>query len=181
MSYRPITDVWILARSKVKYYGAYPAGFLQRARDLLGAAPTDQVVHLCGGHVRSYPYSGLGAQDLTVDTDPACKPDFQLNVGAPETYTILKKQCPDIFAILADPPYTPEDADHYLAGRDLFPSTNAIVANSLTILPIGGRVGILSLHWPRYPKAISRQVAVVAVYVGNGNYGRTFAVYERTR
>ena len=31
MSYRPITDVWILGRPKVRYYGAYPSGFLERA------------------------------------------------------------------------------------------------------------------------------------------------------
>lgn len=36
MSYRPITDFWILARPKVKYYGAYPSGFLERARALVG-------------------------------------------------------------------------------------------------------------------------------------------------
>lgn len=30
-SYRPICDLWILARPKVKYYGAYPNGFLERA------------------------------------------------------------------------------------------------------------------------------------------------------
>ena len=35
MGYRPITDLWFLARPKVKYYGAYPNGFLERARALL--------------------------------------------------------------------------------------------------------------------------------------------------
>ena len=39
MSYRPITDVMILARSKTKYYGAFPAGFLSRARWELGCGP----------------------------------------------------------------------------------------------------------------------------------------------
>jgi hypothetical protein len=38
VSYRPITDVWILARPKVKYYGAYPNGFLERARCSGGCA-----------------------------------------------------------------------------------------------------------------------------------------------
>lgn len=42
MNYRPITDVWILGRSKTKdpetgksYYGAYLSGFLERARPML--------------------------------------------------------------------------------------------------------------------------------------------------
>jgi hypothetical protein len=42
-----------------------------------------------------------------------------------------------------------------------------------------GRVGVLSLGWPRYPKDKAKQVAVVTVYVGNGNIGRTFAVFEK--
>ena len=61
----------------------------------------------------------------------------------------------------------------------MFPSANAIVKNALAILSVGGRVGVLSMEWPRYPKAKARQVAVVAVYVGNGNIGRTFAVFEK--
>jgi hypothetical protein len=60
MSFRPIADVWILARSKVKYFGAYPAGFLSRARDLLGVGINDQVLHVCAGKVRKYPYRGFG-------------------------------------------------------------------------------------------------------------------------
>jgi hypothetical protein len=87
---------------------------------------------------------------------------------------------PAIQGVLADPPYTAEYADKYAPGAGKFPAADVIVNQSLRILPIGGRVGILSLHWPRYPKAIARQVALVGVYVGNGNLGRTFAVYERT-
>jgi len=39
LSYRPITDVWIFARSKVKYFGAYSAGFLSRAHIYKLASP----------------------------------------------------------------------------------------------------------------------------------------------
>jgi len=49
------------------------------------------------------------------------------------------------------------------------------------VLPAGGRVGVLSLHWPRYPKATAKQVAVIAVYVGNGNLGRNFSVFEKSQ
>ena len=70
-NYRPFTDVWILARSKVKYFGAYPAGFLQRARDLLllGAGSSRAVLHVCSGRVRDYPYQGFGPWDITMDLD----------------------------------------------------------------------------------------------------------------
>jgi hypothetical protein len=62
----------------------------------------------------------------------------------------------------------------------VLPTTDSIVKNSIGILPIGGRVGILSMHWPRYPKEQARQIALIGVVVGNGNIGRYYAVYERT-
>ena len=53
MTYRPITDIWFLARAKLKdgkkYYGAYLGGFPERARTLIGASRNDNVLHVCGG------------------------------------------------------------------------------------------------------------------------------------
>lgn len=86
---------------------------------------------------------------------------------------------PQIQAVLADPPYTPEFSAYFRPGLAHFVSGAEFLKHSLPILPIGGRVGILSLHWPRYPKTKARQIALIAVYVGNGNLGRTFAVYEK--
>lgn len=180
MSYRPITDIWILARSKVKYFGAYPAGFLSRARDLLGVDINDQVLHVCAGKVREYPFRGFGPNDLTMDLDPELKPDLLADAGVVRNYERAIEENPQIQGVLADPPYTEQFATHYKPGAVFFPTADEIVKHSIAILPIGGRVGILSLHWPRYPKKMARQIAVVAVYVGNGNLGRTFAVYERT-
>jgi len=85
MSYRPITDVWILGRPKAHYYGAYPSGFLERARALLGVTIHDPVLHVCGGKIREYQSGpmkckGLGPNDCTVDLDPALEPDFLLDV-----------------------------------------------------------------------------------------------------
>src|SRR5688572_3426160 len=78
MSYRPITDIWILARPKVKYYGAYPSGFLERARALLGVIPTDPVLHVCGGRAKDYPAKprGFGPNDRTLDLDAGLEPDY---------------------------------------------------------------------------------------------------------
>jgi hypothetical protein len=179
LSYRPIADVWILARSKVKYFGAYPAGFLSRARDLLGVGLKDQVLHVCSGKVREYPFKGVGQYDVTMDMNPMLAPTFYANAADPDSYAMAIRECPQIQAVLADPPYTPEFAAHYEPGAEYFVTADEIVKHSINILPIGGRVGVLSLHWPRYPKKLARQIAVVAVYVGNGNLGRTFAVFER--
>jgi hypothetical protein len=179
MSFRPITDDWILARSKVKYFGAYPAGFLSRARDLLGVGINDQVLHVCAGKVRKYPYRGFGPYDVTMDLDAKLRPNIVGDARDPRAYATAIQDFPQIQAVLADPPYTPEFAKMYRPGAACFVTAGTIVKNSIDILPIGGRVGVLSLYWPRYPKKIARQIYVGAVYTGNGNLGRTFAVFER--
>jgi hypothetical protein len=190
MSFRPFTDVWILARPKVKYFGAYPAGFLQRARDLLAVGADDQILHICSGAVRSYKcgpgckgeahYHGFGKNDLTFDLDAELKPDIIGDARNPDDYQEAINTHPQIQAVLADPPYNLEFAKSYRVGPQVLPSANDIVKNSIDILPVGGRVGVLSMHWPRYPKN-ARQIALVGVVVGNGNIGRWFAVFERTK
>lgn len=196
MSFRPFTDTWILARPKVKYFGAYPAGFLQRARDLIGCGPGDQVLHVCSGKIEDYrcgpgcthpgrqvlPYHhfhGFGQYDMTWDMDESLKADFHGDVRNPECWNHLSNCYPQIQGVLADPPYTEQFAMKYAPGSHVFPTANEIVKNSMLVIPSGGRVGILSLHWPRYPKKLARQIAAVHVLVGNGNLGRTFAVFEK--
>jgi hypothetical protein len=179
MSYRPICDTWILARSKVTFFGAYPSGFLSRARALPGVNHEDRVLHVCSGKVREYPYDGFGPRDMTMDLDASLNPDIIGDANQLADYERALQSYPDIKAILADPPYTRELADNYSPGRRNFPSADTIVRNAISVLPVGGRVGVLSLHWPRYPKASARQVALVSVYVGNGNVGRTYAVFEK--
>src|SRR6185503_8840943 len=80
VSYRPITDVWLLARCKykggVKRYGGYLGGFPERARALLGVTINQPVLHVCGGLARLYPYrGGFGENDKTLDLDPNVNPD----------------------------------------------------------------------------------------------------------
>ena len=59
VSHRPITDVWILARPRLrngaKCYGAYPLGLLHPAHTQLGVQLGDPVLHVGHGMVRRYP------------------------------------------------------------------------------------------------------------------------------
>jgi hypothetical protein len=186
-NYRPITDTWILARSKVKYYGAYPAGFLHRARALLGVKPADPVLHVCAGKIREYPFRGLGRNDKTVDLDPAMSPDYLLDVrhGLPcqnhrnggHTIACELLEC-NWPAILIDRPYSLEDATHYAPGPDVLPNLNTLLKSALSMVDVGHRVGVLDYLWP-HPGKIGTEVAVVSVYTGRNNRGRTFTVFER--
>jgi hypothetical protein len=182
--YRPITDVWILGRPKVKYYGAYPAGFLSRARALLGVDRFDPVLHVCSGKIREYKcgpsctpghWHGLGQLDKTLDLDPACQPDFLRD--ARDT---LPQEPHNVYwrAILIDRPYTESDASHYVPGADKFPDINSLLKRAVAAVEIGGKVGVLDYVWPMPPKN-AREVALVAVGTGRNNRARWFTVFER--
>lgn len=184
MSYRPITDVWILARPKVRYYGAYPNGFLERARALLGVTPLDPVLHVCGGRAREYPAKprGFGPNDRTLDLDASLQPDYLQHADEPLPRNYLDSDMQvDLgwWALIADPPYTEADAEHYTPGRAAFPSANRILRNMLDVVRPGGRVGMLHHVLPQPPRDGVRFVACIGVIVGFNNRMRVFSVFER--
>lgn len=141
LSYRPITDVWHLARPKLggkSYYGAYPSGFLERACYLLGVNPWSRVLHVCGGALRDYHSGptkglGLGVHHKTIDLNQDLRPDFLFDVNRlgveegdffpsfdGERCEIVEPEAsmplnPTHFwdAALIDRPYSPEDHEHY--------------------------------------------------------------------
>lgn len=175
MTYRPICDVWVLARSKVPYYGAYPAGFLHRARALLGVNIYQPVLHVCGGRVRDYPYAGFGLNDKTLDLDPDCNPDFLQDARDPFPLYAGDFPWP---AVLIDRPYGLEEAKHYMPGPDLLPEANKLLRNALDVVNVGNKVGMLDYLWP-HPGKLGKEVAVVAVGTGRNNRARWFTVFEK--
>lgn len=175
-SYRPITDIWFLARAKLKdgakYYGAYLGGFPERARALLGVTINQPVLHVCGGMAKAYPYAGgFGPNDKTLDTDSLCHPDFLQDARDP-----LPK---GFDAMLIDPPYSPQDAEHYHMGADIYPPPGKLIQNAMDALEIGQRAGIIHYALPKKPKN-ARFVACVGVVCGFNNRLRCYSVFERT-
>lgn len=181
--YRPISDTWILARPKVKYYGAYPAGFLGRARALLGVNINEPVLHVCAGRVRDYPFTGqttgIGPNDQTFDLDPETKPDTVGDAMNPEDWP-KRRQRDGWPAILADPPYTLDDAARYAPGPSRFPDPNKLLGLCLEQVEPGGRVGMLHYVFPRPPRDGARLIACIGVIAGYGNRMRCYSVFERT-
>lgn len=193
-NYRPITDVWILARAKLKggrkFYGSYLGGFPERARVLLGVRLNEPILHVCGGMAKHYPYArGFGKRDQTLDIDPKTKPDFLQDARdkfpqyLKEDFTkppVVKydKEEARFKAYLIDPPYSEDDADRYACGSEVYPKPNLLVKNAINALPIGGRVGIIHYMWPAGPKN-SKEVAAIAVGCGRNNRARWFIVYEK--
>lgn len=177
MSYRPVTDVWLLARAKLlhghKLYGAFLGGFGERARSLLGVHIDDPILHVCSGRVRSYPYPrAVGPNDRTLDLNPDMDPDFVQDARDP--YPLGFR------AILADPPYSEIDAANYAPGPARYPAPNLILKRSLDALPVGCRVGILHYAWPAPPPgAAAKETAAIALGTGRNGRARWFIVYEK--
>jgi len=203
VSYRPMTDTWILARTKLKpaadgskqsFYGAYPAGFLHRARQLLGVRRGDHLLHVCGGLVKQCLYRGFEENDRTLDLDPKTEPDYlmdarRLGVNMGDLFpnpqgTVIELTGPWVSglwpAIMIDRPYTEEDHAHYDVPRDVFPSDlNDLVRRALECVEPGGRVGVLDYLWPSPPTKLGKEVAVVGVGTGRNNRARWYTVFER--
>lgn len=126
MSYRPITDMWFLARAKLrdgrKYYGAYLGGFPERARVIIGATIDQPVLHVCGGMARHYPYAGgFGPNDKTLDLNPETEPDFLQDARDPFPAGPWA-------AVLIDPPYSEADAAKYPSGASSYPKDAKFIA-----------------------------------------------------
>ena len=195
MGYRPITDTWFLTRAKlkggVKFYGAYLGGFPERARALLGCSITDPVLHVCGGMARLYPYRrAFGPNDKTLDLDPSTKPDFLQDAREPFPLAMdyRRNEVPTVKGefplttlwrgILIDPPYSEQDAAHYLPGAEKYPKPNLLLRNAFEVLPPGGRVGLIHYILPSPPKD-AVFVAAVGVLCGYNNRIRIYSVFEK--
>ena len=170
MSYRPICDVWLLARGagssgKPAYYGAFPSGFLRRAKDFLLAGAEGRICHLCSGAVQD-------PNSTTVDIDPSVQPDY---VGDATSTPFMDNS---FDAVLIDPPYTEEDARHY--GDCPLPPLPALLKEACRIVKPGGKVGLLHLLVPRIPVGyVPRYVALIAIITGSSQRIRVFTVLRK--
>jgi hypothetical protein len=200
MSYRPITDVWILGRPKVKYHGAYPSGFLERARIMLGCMLHEPIMHVCGGKAKEYnrkpapgksgiTLTGYGVNDFTVDLDPEVKPDVLFDVRAMFRVDIMAGKESIRFpgtvgqriqmrprGAIIDRPYTLEDADKYACGKEVMPKLNLLLADTLKLVVPGGIVGVLDYKWPRCQDA--KNLALISVNCGFDNNTRIFTTWR---
>ena len=99
-----IVGTWIMGndyRVKSAYYGGYPAGYLRRVRALF--PEKRNVLHLFSGKVDVAAFPGD-----TVDINPANTPTY---VDDAQTLERVPLERYDL--VLADPPYSVEDAERY--------------------------------------------------------------------
>lgn len=197
--YGLLTGFWRCCRPKVNFYGAYPSGFLLKARRALGVTLTEPILHVCGGRSRDYSkpefgiakgtaQRGFGPNDKTLDLDPALEPDWQMDARDPLPCLcfgqgVRQRHAPAPACswpgILIDRPYTAEDAAHYAPGPDKLPDLGGMLRNAILAVRPGRRVGVLDYLIPTPPPG-AELVALYAVMTGFSQRVRCFSVYERT-
>jgi len=181
VTYRPITDVALMAHPKVPYYGAFLNGSLERMRLCLGAQIQDPVLFVCGGKVREYPCAGFGPNDKTVDINPKLEPDYVMDVRHG-----LPKKRGGWRAMIVDTPYSREEARHY-GTEDQYPAPGPLLRLCLEHTRPGGRVGFLHWEWPRWywPKQLKeidgckiKEVFAMPMNLRGGRW-RGYVVFEK--
>jgi hypothetical protein len=120
------------------YHGAYPPSYLKRVLAMFPEATA--VLHLFSGSLPPGPYTRV---DLRNDVQQGVVPDVQADAHA-------LPFAPGAFdLILADPPYSGEDADHY--GTPMV-DRKRVFDQCVRVLPLGGYLVWLDMVHPMYRK-----------------------------
>lgn len=123
-------------RVKSGFYGGYPAGYLRRVKALF--PDKRQVLHLFSGRVGLAALAG-DTVDINPDMAPTYVDDAQKLQGVPLANYDL---------VLADPPYSAEDAQHY--GKTM------VKRNTVMAALAAYRLGLMWSGWIRFGPCTGR-------------------------
>jgi hypothetical protein len=157
---------WIMGndyRVKTAYYGGYPAGYLRRVRALF--PDKRRVLHLFSGKVDLAAMPGD-----TVDINPALAPTY---VDDAQTLEGVPLEAYDL--VLADPPYSVEDADRY---QTTMVKRNNVM-RALQRLAPGAHVAWLDQVLPMYRKDAFAVEAVIGMVKSTNHRFRVLTIFRR--
>jgi hypothetical protein len=159
--------VWFLGNSwgvASGYYGGYPAGCLKRIRALF--PDKRRVLHLFSGKVDLAALPGD-----TVDINASLCPTF-----VADAHTLTGVPVEDYDLILADPPYSEEDADHY--GTPLVNRNKVVEVLSHRMQP-GAHLAWLDQAQPMYAKARLKPEAAIGIVRSTMHRYRCLLIWRR--
>jgi len=150
-------------RVKSAYYGGYPAGYLKRVRALF--PDKRRTLHLFSGKVDLAAFPGD-----TVDINPALRPTY-----LDDAQTLATVPLHQYDLVLADPPYSVEDCDHY--GTSMVKRNS--VMRALRGLPAGAHVVWLDQVLPMYRKDAFAVEATIGMWKSTNHRFRGVTVFRR--
>lgn len=161
-----VVGTWIMGndyRVKSTYYGGYPAGYLRRVKALF---PDKQnALHLFSGKVDIEAWPGKRV-DINAELEPDYISDAQDMKGVPLTKFDI---------VLADPPYSVEDCDHY---QTTMIKRNKVMA-SLGRCKRGTHIVWLDQVLPMFRKDMYRIAAVIGMVKSTNHRFRVITIFER--
>lgn len=161
-----VVGTWIMGndyRVKSSYYGGYPAGYLRRVRALF--PDKKSALHLFSGRVDVETWPGK-LVDINPDLSPDYVSDAQDLKGVPLTKFDI---------VLADPPYSVEDAEHY---KTTMIKRNKVMA-ALSRVKKGTHVVWLDQVLPMYRKDTWAVEAVIGMVKSTNHRFRVVTVFRR--
>lgn len=161
-----VVGTWIMGndyRVKSTYYGGYPATYLKRVRALF--PDKKNVLHVFSGKVDLATFPGD-----TVDINPDLNPTFLDDAQRMETVPLGKYDL-----VLADPPYSVEDCDHY--GTSMV-KRNAVM-RALQRLPSGAHVVWLDQVLPMYRKDEFSVEATIGMWKSTNHRFRGITIFRK--
>lgn len=161
-----VVGTWIMGndyRVKTGYYGGYPAGYLRRVRALF--PDKRRVLHIFSGKVDLAVLPGD-----TVDINPALDPTY-----VDDAQTLSRVPLEDYDLILADPPYSVEDAERYQATM----VKRNTVLRALQRVSAGTHIVWLDQVLPMYRKDVFAIEAAIGMVKSTNHRFRVVTVFCR--
>lgn len=161
-----VVGTWIMGndyRVKTGYYGGYPAGYLRRVKALF--PDKQRALHLFSGKVDLSALPG-DTVDINADLAPTFVDDAQ---------TMERVPLADYDLILADPPYSIEDAERY---QTTMVKRN-IVLRTLQLTVPGTHIVWLDQVLPMYRKDAFDIEAVIGMVKSTNHRFRVVTVFKR--
>ena len=162
-----IYGVWVMGndyRVKSGYYGGYPATYLKRVAAMF--PEKKNVLHLFSGRVDLSVMPG-DTVDLNADNGPTFVDDAQTLNNVPiENYDL----------ILADPPYSVEDAEHY---KPTMVKRNKVMAALGSRAMAGTHVVWLDQVLPMYRKDQWSVTGYIGMVKSTNHRFRIVTIFER--
>lgn len=161
-----VVGTWIMGndyRVKSGYYGGYPAGYLRRIRAMF--PEKRRVLHLFSGQVDLAALPGD-----TVDINPSLNPTY-----VDDAQTLREVPLEGYDLVLADPPYSVEDAQRY---QTTMVKRNSVM-RALMRLPAGAHVVWLDQVLPMYRKDAFAVEAVIGMVKSTNHRFRVVTIFGK--
>ena len=164
--------MWIIGndyQNATKYYGAYPHGYLERVLSLFPDVKPREILQLFSGSIDA----DVDEAGYTFDINETNSPNFVGDAEMLSTFIPIELK---FKLILADPPYSVEDADHY--GTQMV-NRNKVVSECFKIMQDKAFLVWLDQVLPIYSKHLFDLVGTIGLVRSTNHRVRCVFIFQK--